>query len=66
MPAISSRADPSGAAEVFPSPAVNTMPAKNPEEKRMFSLRGGARAKQFAVRLKANVKWMKQFLHGGK
>lgn len=32
----------------------------------MFSLRIGERAKQFALRLKTNAQWMKQFLHGGK
>jgi hypothetical protein len=65
MPAISSRADPSEAADVSPSPAVNTTPAPNPEVKRWFSLRGGARAKQFAAKLKANAQWMMRFLHGG-
>jgi hypothetical protein len=66
MPEISSRTDPSAAADISPSPAANTSPAPNPEEERLFSLRGGARAKQFALRLMANVRWMKQFLHGGK
>jgi len=66
MPEISSRADPSAAADASPSPAVNTTPTPNREEKRLFSLRGGERVKQFALRLKANAQWMKQFLHGGK
>lgn len=66
MPAISSRANPSPIADVSPSPAVNTTPMPNREEKRLFGLRGGERVKQFAVRLKANAQWMKQFLHGGK
>jgi hypothetical protein len=51
---------------VSPSPAVNAPSELNPDEKRWFSLRGGARAKQFALRLKANAQWMMQFLHGGK
>jgi hypothetical protein len=66
MPASSSRTDQSAAAHVSPSPAVNAPSAPNPDEKRWFSLRGGARAKQFALRLKANAQWMMQFLHGGK
>jgi len=66
MSAISSRADPSPAADASPNPAVNTPPAPNREEKRWFSLRGGERAKQFTLRLKANAQWMKRFLHGGK
>ena len=66
MPAISSRADTSAAADMSLSPAVNAAPAPNAEERRLFSLRGGARAKQFALRLMANALWMKQFLHGGK
>lgn len=66
MPEISSRADPSAAADVSPSPAVNTTPTPKREGKRWFNLRGGERAKQFAIRLKANAQWMKQFLHGGR
>jgi hypothetical protein len=65
MPAISSRADPSEAADVSPTPAVNTTPAPNSGEKRLLSLWGLERVKQFTVRLKVNAKWMKQFLHGG-
>jgi hypothetical protein len=65
MPAISSRVDPSKSADVSPSPAVNTAPAPNSGEKRLLSLWGLERVKQFTVRLKVNAKWMKQFLHGG-
>jgi len=66
MPEISSRADPSAAADASPSPVINTTPTPNREEKRWFSLRSRERAKQFTLRLKANARWMKQFLHGGK
>ena len=66
MPEISSRADPSAAAGASPSPAVNTTPAPSRKEKRWFSLLDGERAKQFTLMLKANARWMKQFLHGGK
>ena len=65
MPTISSRADPSEAADASPSPAANTTPAPNSGEKRVLSLWGGERVKQFVARLKANAQWMKQFLHGG-
>lgn len=66
MPEISSRADPRTSANATLSPAVDRTPAPNQEEMRSFSVRGGERAKRFAAKLKANVQWMKQFLHGGK
>ena len=66
MPEISSRADPSTAAGASPRPAVHATPTPNRKEKRWFSLLGGERAKLFTLRLKANARWMKQFLHGGK
>lgn len=66
MPTISTRADPSARANAAPNPGVTTTPAPNREKKRWFSLRGGERAKQFAARLKANARWMKQFLHGSR
>jgi len=64
MPAPSSRADPSAVAGVSPNPAVT--PAPNREEKRLFRVRAREWGNQFALRLKTNVQWMKQFLHGGK
>jgi hypothetical protein len=57
MPAISSRADPSTVADASSNPAVNTTPTPTRE---------GERVKQFALRLKADAQWMKQFLHGNK
>lgn len=66
MPLISRRAVASAAADVSPSPAPIATPMPNRGEKRFSSLRGGAWVKQFAFRLKANARWVKQFLHGGK
>jgi hypothetical protein len=66
MPTISRQPDPNAAADASPNPAANATPAPNRGEKRWFSLRGGERAKQFTARLKANARWMKQFLHGGR
>ncbi len=66
MPTISRQSDPSVVVDTSPDPATNAMPAPNREEKRWISLLGGKRAKQFAVRLKANARWLKQFLHGGR
>lgn len=66
MPDIYAEADRSAAASASPGRAVDATPAPNREKKRWFSLRGGERAKQFALSLKRNVRWMKQFLHGGK
>ena len=66
MPASSNRADPSATADASPSAAGNTAPAPNAEAMRRLSLRGGARAMQFAHRLKANAQWMMRFLHGEK
>jgi hypothetical protein len=37
------------------NPPVNTLPTP-----------GAARLAQFAIRLKTNARWMKQFLHGSK
>lgn len=65
MPDISAEADRS-AARATPAQAVNATPAPNRGKKRWFSLRGGERAKQFALSLKGNLRWIKQFLHGGK
>lgn len=58
-------ADPSALADAPASPAAGSTPAAKPVEPRWFSLRG-KRAQQFALSLKANVRWMKQFLHGGR
>lgn len=66
MPAISSRADPSAVADVSPSPAVNTTPTPNRVERRLFSRTVGDSLTRFAVALKTNAQWIKQFLHGGK
>lgn len=66
MPVISSRDEPSTGADLAASPSVDTRLAPNREEKRRIRLWGGERTKQFAARLKANARWLKQFLHGGK
>jgi len=66
MSTISTETDPSAAADAAPSPAANATPAPSRGRTRWFSLRGGERAKQFALSLNANVRWMKRFLHGGK
>ena len=66
MPAIFRRADTSAAADACSSPAVQATPAPSREAKRLFSRWNGERVKQFAARLKANARWMKQFLHGRK
>ncbi len=66
MRAISTRADPSAVAGASSSASVNTAPTQNREEKRLFSLRGAQRMKQFPLRLKAYAQWMKRFLHGAK
>ena len=54
MPTTSSRTDPSTVADAYPT--ENNLP-------RLSDWEWG---KQFALRLKANARWMKQFLHGGK
>ncbi len=66
MPATPSRADPNTVASVSPNPAVNTTPTPHREENRLFRLRLREWGNQFAVRLRTNIQWMKQFLHGGK
>lgn len=66
MPVISSRAEPSAVAEVSPNPAVNTTPTPNRVERRLFRRTVGDRLTRFAVGLKSNAQWIKQFLHGGK
>lgn len=38
----------------------------NPAAKRVSGLQLLHRVKQFAVRLNANARWMKQFLHGSR
>ncbi len=64
MPETSSRNDPSVVAGASPNLA-STTPTPDPQEKRLSSLLDMAWwGKQFAVRLKANARWMKQFLHG--
>lgn len=57
MPTISRRIDPSAAADTSPNPAVNTTPTRNREVEWV---------KQFPLRLRTTVEWMKRFLHGGK
>jgi len=64
MPAISRKSDPNTAKGPPPDTDAIAAPAPQPEAKRWFSLRGGERAKQFALNLKANARWMKRFLHG--
>jgi len=66
MPTLSTRADPSPVADTSTHPAADTASTPKPEVRRWFSLRGGKRAQQFALSLKANARWMKQFLHGGR
>ena len=66
MPATPSRADPSTVSSISPNPTVNTTPAPHRQEYRLFRLRLREWGNHFAVRLKTNVEWMKQFLHGGK
>jgi hypothetical protein len=66
MPGFFRRTDASAIAGATPDPAINAAPTPKREEKRWFSLGDGERAKQFALRLKANARWMKQFLHGGR
>ena len=66
MPAIFSRADPSAAPDVSRSLVVNTTSTPNREEKRLFSPQGEKWAKQFEAKVKADLRWMKQFLHGGR
>jgi len=43
-----------------------TTPAPDPAAKRFSSPLVLEGLKRFAVRLKSNARWMKQFLHGGK
>ncbi len=57
-------AAPSAAVDAVPSPAATSAPIQ--DEQRWFSLRGGARAKQFAANLEVNAKRVKRFLHGAK
>ena len=66
MRAISSRADPGAVADVSPDPAVNTTPAPNRVERRLFRRRVGDTLTRFAVGLKTNAQWIKHFLHGGR
>lgn len=66
MPTIRKPAKPSTAADAFPGAATDATPAPTRQAKRWFSLRGGEKAKQFALSLKTNARWMKQFLHGGR
>lgn len=56
MPAIPSRTDMSAVANASTNPAPKyTTPAPDRE-----------RIKRFAVSLKTNIRWIKQFLHGSK
>ena len=64
MPAISRKPDPNTAEGPTTDAGASAAPAPQPEIKRWFSLRGGERAKQFALNLRANARWMKRFLHG--
>jgi len=66
MPEIFSPAGPSPVADASPDPAVTTASAPVRDEERTYSLLVGKRLAQFAVNLKANGHWMKQFLHGNK
>ena len=66
MPATSRRADPSAVVSISPDSAANTTPATERGERRLFRLRAREWGNRFAVRLKTNIQWMKQFLHGGK
>jgi hypothetical protein len=45
------------------SNAIATAPVANPEAKRLTGVQLLQRVKQFAFRLNANARWMKQFLH---
>lgn len=65
MPTPFTPADPSAAADASANPGADTAPTAKPVEPRWFSLRG-KRAQQFALSLKANARWMKRFLHGGR
>jgi hypothetical protein len=70
MPAIPSRTDLSTAADAVPTAPVARTPAAIQQEKRpierQIGMRGGEKAKRFAARLKADVQWIRRFLHGGK
>jgi hypothetical protein len=70
MPAIPSRTDPSTAADAIPTAPVERAPAAIQQEKRpierRIGMRGAEKAKRFAARLKADVQWIRQFLHGGR
>jgi hypothetical protein len=65
MPIIFRKSDPTAAAGASPDPAANTTSTPKRKDQRWFSLRGGERAQQFALSLKANARWMRRFLHGG-
>jgi hypothetical protein len=70
MSAIPSRTDPSTAADAVPSAPVERTPTAIQQEKRpierQIGTRGGERAKRFAARLRLDLQWIRQFLHGGK
>lgn len=65
MPTLFTRADPGAVADASANPGADTAPTAKTAESRWFSLRG-KRAQQFALSLRANARWMKQFLHGGR
>ena len=65
MSAISRIADPNAVEGASSDTATNATPMPRTEQGRWFSLRGGERGKQFALRLKANTSWIMRFLHGG-
>lgn len=58
--------DPRAAAQEFGDLSVRPIPAPVREEKRLFIRRARDRMNPFAIRLKACVRWIKQFLHGAK
>ncbi len=66
MTATSSRSEAGAVADVSKDQAVDPTPPPKLVKKRFFNLPVGERLKQFAIRLKANAKWTKQFLHGSK
>lgn len=66
MPAFSKPADPIAAPDAVPGATATAAPAGDSQAQRWFSPRSWGRARQFAASLRANTRWTKQFLHGGK
>jgi hypothetical protein len=65
MPVYDNRTDPSAVGGVSPDPAASATPTPKRVERRSFNRLYLERTKQFAVSLKTNAEWMKQFLHAG-